>query len=79
MGVRFAPPQPMQDHILDEPMLVAFVQRVEKLRSSGVSLSEIARIFSISRTTLQSRLKRYKKLSEVFDDKSQREGRVPLK
>lgn len=69
----------MQDHILDEPMLVAFVQRVEKLRSSGVSLSEIARIFSISRTTLQSRLKRYKKLSEVFDDKSQREGRVPLK
>jgi transcriptional regulator of acetoin/glycerol metabolism len=45
--------------------LAAFVEKVKRLKGDGMQTGDIARRLGVSRTTLNSRLRRYKESTRV--------------
>lgn len=55
---------PREPHILDFKTLDRFVRSVRKMLAAGVSISEVARQYHLSRTTVRKRLERWESLQK---------------
>lgn len=52
-------------YVVSDEDLIAFANRVKKMRADGLSISEIARVLNLSRGAVIKRLNKYKSLPGV--------------
>lgn len=57
-------------YVVSDEDLIAFANRVKKMRADGLSISEIARVLNLSRGAVIKRLNKYKSLPGVTENET---------